>query len=84
VRKEESNMALANLKDKDEETPQKRASAAIAGYPKKSDELRSSERIPVRKGKRLDVDGVLARSFRDVKSISPALNQQSFEQGEAA
>jgi hypothetical protein len=81
--KKESNMALANLKDKDEQTPQKGASAAGAGYPNKSEELRSSERILVRKGKHLDVDGVLAHSFKDVKLISPALNQQSFEQGKA-
>lgn len=77
-------MALPNLKDKDEQTPQKRARAAIEAYPKKSDELRSLERILVRKGKHLDVDGVLARSFKDVKPISPALNQPSFEQGEAS
>ena len=76
-------MALANLNDKDEQTPQKPASAAIAGYSKKSDELRSPERIPVRKGKRLDVDGVLARSFKDVKSSTPELIQQSVEQGKA-
>ena len=76
-------MALANLKDKDQQTPQKRARAALEAYPNKSDELRSAERILVRKGQHLDVDGVLARSFKDIKSITPALNQQSFEQGKA-
>jgi hypothetical protein len=76
-------MALVNSKDKVEQTPQKRAGAAIALYPNKSDEPHSSARILVRKGKHLDVDGVLARSFKEVKSISLALNQQSFEQGKA-
>jgi hypothetical protein len=77
-------MALANLKNKDEQTPQQRARAWIEAYPNKSDELRRSEQILVRKGKHLDVDGVLARSFKDVRSISPALNQQSFEHGKAS
>ena len=53
---------------------------AIEAYVPKSDALSSAERIRVRK---LDVDGVLARSFKEVKSISPALKQQSFEQGKA-
>ena len=82
--KKESKMALANSKDKDEQMPQERARAAREAYPNKSAELISSKQIHVRKGQHLDVDGVLARSFRDVKSISPALNQQSFEQGEAS
>lgn len=76
-------MALANLKDKDEPTPQERARAVIEAYPNKSDEPISSKQIRVRKGQHLDVDGVLARSFRDVKSISLALDQLSFEQGKA-
>jgi hypothetical protein len=79
----ENNMALANSKDKDEQTPQERARAAIEAYPNKSDELISLKRILVRKGQHLDVDGVLARSFKNVKSISLALDQQSFEQGKA-
>ena len=79
----ETNMASDNSKDKDEQTPRERVRAAIEAYSNKSDELRSSERIRVRKGQHLDVDRVLAHSFKDVKSISPALNQQSFEQGKA-
>jgi len=73
-------MALANSKDKDEQTRQERVRAAIEADPNKSAELSSLERIRVRKGQHLDVDGVLARSFRDVNLSSPALNQQSFEQ----
>jgi hypothetical protein len=80
----ESKMALANSKDKGEQAPQERARAAIEAYPSKPGELITSKQILVRKGQRLDVDGVLARSFRDVESISPALNQQSFEQGGAS
>jgi hypothetical protein len=80
----ESNMALANSKDKDKQTPQERARAAIEAYPNKSGELISSKQILVRKGQHLDVDGVLARSFKNVKSINPPLNQQSFEQGDAS
>jgi hypothetical protein len=76
--KKESNMASANSKDKDEQTR-----AAIESYPIKSAELISSNQIRVRKGQHLDVDRVLARSFKDVKSISSALNQQSFGQGKA-
>jgi hypothetical protein len=79
----ESNMALANSKDIDEQTPQERARAAIEAYPNRSDELISSKQIRVRKGQHLDVDRVLARSFKDVRSISPALSQQSFELGKA-
>jgi hypothetical protein len=77
-------MGLANWKDKDEQTRQERVPAAIESYPNKSAELNSSERIRVRKGRHLDVDGVLARSFKDVKLTSPALNQQSFEQRDAS
>ena len=77
-------MALANSKDKDEQATQERARAAIGAYPNKSAELSSSKRILVRKGRHLDVDGVLARSFKDVKWGSLALNQQSFEQGDAS
>jgi len=80
----ESHMTLANSQDKDEQAPQERARAAIEAYPNKFADLISSKQTHVRKGQRLDVDGVLARSFRDVKSVSPALNRQSFEQGEAS
>jgi hypothetical protein len=74
----ESNMALANSKDTDEQTRRERVRAAIEAYPNKSDELRSSERTRVRKGKHLDVDGVLARSYKNVTSISSALDQTEF------
>jgi hypothetical protein len=76
-------MALANSKDKDQQTPQERARAAIDAYPNKPDEPNRSKQIRVRKGQQLDVDGVLARSFKDVKSVVPALNRESFEQGKA-
>jgi hypothetical protein len=72
-------MALANSKDRDGQRPQERARAAIEAYPSKSD-----EQIRVRRGQHLDVDGILARSFRDVKSHNRSLNKQSFEQGEAS
>ncbi len=76
-------MATVSSKGKDEQTPQERARAAIEAYPAKSHELFERGQIPVRKGRHLDVDGILARSFKDVKSISLAPNQQSFEQGKA-
>ena len=79
----ESHMTLANSKDKDEQT-QESARAAIAAYPNTSGEFNSSKQIRVRKGRHLDVDGVLARSFKDVKSISLAANRQSFARGEAS
>jgi hypothetical protein len=79
----ESHMTLANSKDKDEQT-QESARAAIAAYPNTSGEFNSSKQIRVRKGQHLDVDGVLARSFKDVKSISLAQNRQNFAQGEAS
>jgi len=78
----ESHMTLANSKDKDEQT-QESARAAIAAYSNTSGEFNSSKQSRVRKGRHLDVDGVLARSFKDVKSISLGLNRQSFAQGEA-
>jgi hypothetical protein len=77
-------MLLANSKDKDELATRESARAAIEAYPNKSSELSSSKRILVRKGRHLDVDRVLARSFKDVKLSSPTLNQQSFEQRDAA
>ena len=72
-------MALANSKDKNGQTPQESARAAIKAYPSKSD-----EQIRVRKKRHLDVDGVLARSFKDVKPNRLDLDQQSFKQGEAS
>jgi hypothetical protein len=78
----ESKMALPNSKDKDKQTPQTPARATIDAYPNKP-ELSNSKQVRVGKGQLLDVDGVLARSFKDVKSIVPALNQQGFEQGKA-
>jgi hypothetical protein len=52
-------MALANSKDKDEQTRQERARAAIDAYKPKYDDLSAA----VRKGRHLDVDAVLARSL---------------------
>ena len=63
-------MATANsILIKDEQTSQNRARAAIEAYSSKSDEQRiRPEPIPVRKGKHLDVDAVLARSLARVVS----------------
>jgi len=66
------------IESKDERTSQERA--AIDAYVPKSDPLSSAERIRVHK---LDVDKVLARSIREVESISPALKPQRFKQGKA-
>ena len=61
-------MALAEIQEiKDERTTKDRP--AIEVYPSKSDQLSRAEKTLVRQGQRLDVDGILARSFRDVKSI---------------
>ena len=51
---------------KDEQTAQNHARAAIEAYSSKSDEQIRPEPIPVRKGKHLDVDAVLARSLARV------------------
>ena len=61
-------MATPNLMlMKDEQTAQNRARAATEAYSSKSDEQRiRPEPIPVRKGRRLDVDAVLARSLARV------------------
>jgi hypothetical protein len=61
-------MATANLiLIKDEQTARKRARAAIEAYSPKSDQQRIRlEPIPVRKGRHLDVDEVLAHSFARV------------------
>jgi hypothetical protein len=63
-------MATANsILIKDEQTTQNRARAAIEAYSVKSGEQRIRlEPIPVRKGRHLDVDAVLARSLVRVVS----------------
>jgi hypothetical protein len=63
-------MATANsILIKDEQTTQHRARAAIEAYSSKSDEQPiRPEPIPVRKGRRLDVDAVLAGSLARVVS----------------
>jgi len=76
-------MAFASLKRKDEQTPQDRARAVMEAFLNKPDEPISAKQIRARKGQHLDVDVVLARSFKDVKSTSLAPNQLSFEQGKA-
>ena len=69
-------MALVDIKkSKDERTSQGRA--AVEVYAPKSDEPSSAAQTLVRKGRHLDVDGVLARSLpnpgafsaRDIKPI---------------
>ena len=61
-------MATAKLMlMKDEQTAQNHARAAIEAYSSRSDEqLIRLEPTPVRKGRHLDVDAVLARSFARV------------------
>jgi hypothetical protein len=62
-------MATANLiLIKDEQTTQNRARAAIEAYSVKSVERIDPRPIPVRKGRHLDVDAVLARSLAKVVS----------------
>jgi hypothetical protein len=63
-------MATAKLMlMKDEQTAQNHARAAIESYSSKSDERRIRlEPIPVRKGRHLDVDAILARSYARVVS----------------
>jgi len=59
-------MATANLIN-DEQTSQNRARAAIDAYASKSAEQPITlEPIPLRKGRHLDVDAVLARSLARV------------------
>lgn len=61
------DMAPANLRlIKDEQTTQNRARAAIEAYSSKFDERIGPEPVPVCKGRRLDVDAVLARSLAKV------------------
>jgi hypothetical protein len=61
-------MATANLISiKDEQTSQNRARAAIDAYTSKSAEQPIGlEPIPLRQGRHLDVDAVLARSWARV------------------
>jgi hypothetical protein len=60
-------MATANLMLIREQTAQNHARAAIEAYSVKSDERQiRPEPIPVRKGRHLDVDAVLARSLARV------------------
>jgi len=57
-------MALTNLRVvNDEPTNQTRAHAAIESYKLKSNERAVPQRLSIRKGRRLDVDEVLARSL---------------------
>ena len=57
-------MALTNLKVvNDEQTTQTRAHAAIEAYNARSDEPVDSRLVVVSRGRRLDVDDVLARSL---------------------
>lgn len=63
-------MAPANSKDKEQQqTRQERSRAAIKGYSIRFEERSSARQIIVRKGQRLDVDGILAHSLKEVKSI---------------
>jgi hypothetical protein len=66
-REERRNMALANVKViKDEQTTQNRVRAAIEAHISKFDERISAGLIQVSRGRRLDVDAVLARSLPKV------------------
>jgi hypothetical protein len=57
-------MALSNLRVvNDQQAIQSRAQAAIESYKAKSNEQAGSQQISIRKGRRLDVDDVLARSL---------------------
>jgi hypothetical protein len=57
-------MEQANSREvKDEQTPQDRARAAIQNYHAEPAEGIGLGAIPLRKGRRLDVDEVLARSL---------------------
>jgi hypothetical protein len=60
-------MAIANLRIiKDQQTNQNRARAAVEAYTSKSDERISPGLDRVSRGRRLDVDAVLARSLPKV------------------
>ena len=60
-------MALANLRvTKDEQTTQNRVRAAIEAYTSKFHERISPGLNPVSRGRRLDVDAILARSLPKV------------------
>jgi len=57
-------MPLANSREvNDEQTTQERARAAVQTYHAKPAERIGLEPLPLRKGRRLDVDEVLARSL---------------------
>jgi len=57
------NMASPNSKDKEgQPTREERSRAAVEVYSIKFEERSRVGQIPVRKGQRLDVDGILARS----------------------
>lgn len=60
-------MGSANSKDKAEhQTRHERALAAIEAYSIKLEKRSGAEPMPPRKGQRLDVDGVLSRSLKEV------------------
>ena len=66
-REERRNVITANLVvTKDRQTPQNRARAAIEAHTSKSDERISPGLDRVSRGRRLDVDAVLARSLPKV------------------
>lgn len=62
-------MVSTNSKDKDEQRLHERARAPIEAYPTKSGELSSAGQTLLRKVQRLNVDDILSRSFKDVRSI---------------
>ena len=66
---EKGNMAPANSKDKEQQqTRQERSRAAIEGYSITFGERIHPGQILARKGQHLDVDGILANSFKEVQS----------------
>jgi len=56
-------MVLIKSKDKNGQTPRDIARAAVATYTTAPDEPSIARLVLVRKGKHLDVDGILARSL---------------------
>lgn len=66
-------MTPANSKDKQQQqTRQERSRAAIEGYSIRFEERSSTRQILLRKAPRLDVDGILANSFKEVQSTGLA------------
>ena len=64
------NMTPANSKDKrQQQTRQERSRAAIEGYSIRFEDRSSTRQLLVRTGQRLDVDGILANSIKEVQSI---------------